>query len=32
VAMRAMGAPVPVQAGSLEVSAEVEVSWAIEQP
>jgi uncharacterized protein YggE len=32
VAMRAMGAPVPVQAGSLEVSAEVEVTWAIEQP
>jgi uncharacterized protein len=31
-ALRSMAAPVPVQPGSLEVSADVEVTWAIEQP
>jgi hypothetical protein len=31
-ALRSMAAPMPVQPGSLEVSADVEVTWTIEQP
>lgn len=31
-ALRSMAAPVPIEPGNLEVAAEVQVTWAIEQP